>query len=385
MKRRYLDYNATTPLGAAAKAVLTPLFADPLGAAAMGNPSSLHESGRKARHLVESARKQVAALVGGDAFGVTFTGSGTEAIALGAVGLARRARAADSRRTRILVGASEHSAVLGAAASLVELGFTVENLAVDDAGRVLTDEAVARIDDEVALLLVQLANHETGVLQPVAELARAARACGAYILCDVVQAAGKVAVDLTELAVDAVCLSAHKLYAMKGVGALVLREGVDVDPLVVGGHQERGRRGGTEAVWGIAAFGAAADEAGRQPFASSVLRDRLESGLVAAGARIFGRQHARVPNTTMFAFPGVSGHLLTIALDLEGYEVSTGAACSSGSVRPSAVLLAAGHPAELASCAVRVSLGRGTNDEDIDGLLGALPSIVARVALAARA
>ena len=374
MASRYLDHNATTPLGQAAQEAM----GEVLGT--FGNPSSIHGRGRRARDLVEAARRHVAALVGAAPEGVVFAASGSEAVALGVIGLARRARRLGPSRDRVLVGASEHPASLGAVDVLRGDGFYVDTIEVDEAGRLVLPPS---LDARVALVVAQLANHETGVLQPVTELAARAREVGALLFCDAVQAAGKLPIDLPALGASALAVAAHKLYGPGGAAAVVLSDGCDLDPLVPGGHQERGRRAGTEPVAALVGFGAAALDAKvrvvEDALRLTALRLRFETGLSLQGATIFGRSHARLCNTTLLAFEGVSGHLLAIALDLAGFEVSTGAACSSGSVKPSAVLLASGHMPDVARRAVRVSLGRDTTMEDVDALLDALPALVARV------
>jgi cysteine desulfurase len=313
---------------------------------------------------------------------VVLCSGGTEAVALGVAGMARRARAAAPGRTRVLVGAAEHPCVLGAAEALATDGFTIERLAVDAGARLRLDEAVARLDDRVALCALQAANHETGVLQPVAELAAQARSRGIHVLCDAVQAAGRLPLSLSALGADALALSSGKLYGPPGAGALVLGRGVDL-VAAASGHQERGRRPGTEPLTAIVGFGAAAAEAGARleadAAAQHLLRARLETGLCALGALVFAADAPRLPNTTLCASSGASGQLVVMALDLAGFAASTGAACSSGSVEPSAVLLAAGHARARAAEAVRFSLGRDTTTDDIDALLAALPPILARV------
>jgi cysteine desulfurase len=371
--RRYLDHNAGTPLGEAARAALR----SELDAVA-GNPSSIHAAGRAARARLEGARREIAALVGAPSESVVLTSGGTEAIALGLHGLARSARATDPRRLRILVGGGEHPAVHGAAASLTGEGFVVGTLAIDEAGRV--DPALA-LDDTVAVVAVQAANHETGVVQAIAEIAEAARAAGALLFCDAVQAAGKLPLTLRGL--SALALSSAKLYGPAGAGALVLGANVDIEPISGGGHQERGRRPGTEPLAAIVGFGAAALESRTLLDAEASrqlgLRERLELGLGALGARMFGASVPRLCNTTMCGWQGVDGPLLLMALDLEGFEISTGAACTSGSPRPSEVLTAAGHAPAVARTAVRISLGRGNDDGDVDALLGVLPRVLDRI------
>lgn len=378
MTRRYLDHNAGTPLGEAARVAMARLLDAP-----PGNPSSIHGAGRAARSLLERARREVAALVGATSEAVIFCSGGTEAISLGVCGLARRARAQDATRTRILIGAAEHPAVHGAAELLVHEGFERALLPVDRGGSVEMDAARALVDASCAVVAVQAVNHETGVLQPVSQLAAHAHSVGAALFCDAVQAAGKLPLALTALGASAISISSHKLYGPAGAGALVLAPGVDIAPRSASGHQERGRRPGTEAVWSLVGFGAAAGEAmatlATEAGRELALRTQLEAGLVALGAQIFGLEAPRLPNTTLCAFSDVNGQLAVMALDLLGFELSTGAACTSGSVKPSAVLLAAGHAEKLARCALRISIGRATTSEDLHALLVALPTVIARV------
>lgn len=349
MARIYFDHNATTPLHPAARAAMLELDH------AFGNPSSLHAEGRRARDAVERARDQVAGLVGATRDEVVFTSGGTEANQLALAGLARGGR------------------VVGSAVEHPSLDGVRERVRVDGDGRLDLDQ-LARLAAGATLVSVQLANHETGTLQDLAAVVAIARRAGARVHTDAVQAAGKIAVDLGALGVDALSLSAHKLGGPKGVGALVVREGIDLGPLYPGGHQERGRRPGTENVVGIVGFGAAA-AAVELPTAE--LRDRFEAGAVALGARVHGGGAARVPTTSNVAFAGVDGELLMQALDLEGVAVSTGAACSSGSLEPSPVIVALG--ADRPREAVRVSLGRDNRADEIDRLLALLPALLARI------
>lgn len=373
-RRIYLDYNATSPLDARARAaVVAALDVD-------GNPSSVHAEGRRARDLVERARRAVAQLLGGHPDEIVFTSGGTEADWLAVTGLARAARAAGAR-ARVVAAPTEHPAVLGAVRALADDGFEVRWLPVSAAGVVDPDDVARAAAGGAALVTVALANHELGTVQDVAAIAARARAAGAAVHCDAVQAAGRVPVDVRDLGVDAVAVSAHKLHGPKGVGALWLAPGRDLAP-AAGGHQERGRRPGTENVPGIAGFGsaaaAAADglaDAARQ----RALRERLERGLIDLGARIHAAGAPRLPNTVNAAFPGVPGDVLVAALDLAGFAVSTGAACTSGRVEPSPVLLATGLSPERAGEAIRISLGRETRPEEIDALLEVLPGIVSRI------
>lgn len=346
--RIYFDHNATTPLHPAARAAMVEWLDG------FGNPSSLHAEGRRARDAVESARDAVAALIGASRDEIVFTSGGTEANQLALRGLARAGR--------VVSTAVEHPSVDGDARARV-----------DREGRVDLDE-LARLADGAALVSVQLANHETGVVQDLAAVVALARSRGARVHTDAVQAAGKLALDVRALGVDALSLSAHKIGGPNGVGALWLRGGVDVAPLWHGGHQERGRRAGTENVAGIVGFGAAAAAV---ELPSPALRDRFEAGARALGARVHGGGALRVPTTSNVAFAGVDGELLMEALDLEGVAVSTGAACSSGSLEPSPVIVALGIGD--AREALRVSFGRGNSAGEVDRVLALLPSLIARI------
>jgi len=362
------DHNATTRLAPEVRAAMLPCL-DEL----YGNPSSPHAPGRRAREAVEQARKAVAAWIGGSAFGVVFTSGGTEADWLAVAGAAR----ARADRRRVIVSPLEHPAVLSAAGAQGE----VIRLGVDGEGRVdlgSLDEALA---GGAALVSVALANHELGVIAPIAEIARRAHAAGAWVHTDAVQAAGKLAIAVDELGVDLLSLSAHKLGGPKGVGALWVREGIEL-ALPTGGHQERGRRGGTENLAGIVGLGAAV-RLPRDPERVRRLRDRLEAGLVAAGARLHGAAAPRVGNTTNAAFPGVPGELLAMALDLEGVSVATGAACTSGNVDVSPVLLALGMGEPRAREGVRFSLGEDNTDDEVERVLAILPRLVERIRLSA--
>jgi cysteine desulfurase len=298
------------------------------------------------------------------------------------VGGARAARAA-GRPARVVSSPLEHPAVHGALATLAAEGFEVVRVPVDAHGRIDTADVARALAAGAALASFALANHELGNVYDVAAFAAAARAAGALVHVDAVQAAGKLALDVRALGADLVAISAHKLYGPKGVGALWVRPGVTLAPLFGGGHQEKGLRPGTENVLGVVGLGEAARlaraEAPGEASAIAARRDRLEAGAVALGARVNGDPAARVGNTTNVAFAGVSGEVLVIALDLEGVSASTGAACTSGSVEPSPVLLALGQPRARAAEAVRLSLGRDNRDEDVDRVLARLPQLVARI------
>ena len=359
----YLDHNATTPLRAEAAQAVSGALAQP------GNPSSVHAFGRAARRIVEDARRQVAALAAVPSDAVLFTSGGTEANNLALRGCGRR---------RILASAVEHPSVLEAADG-------IETIPVDGDGIVDLDAlaAMLRDGDAPAIVSVMLANNETGAIQPVAEAAAIAHANGALFHCDAVQAAGRLPLDFGALGADMMTLSAHKIGGPKGSGALIVRDSVHLAALIRGGGQERGRRSGTENVPGIAGFGAASalavagiEEA--RGFAG--LRDRLEDCILreVPSARIAGAGAERLPNTSCIALPGVSAETQVMALDLAGFAVSAGSACSSGKVRTSHVLRAMGLADEIAACTIRVSLGHGNGAADIEAFVAAYAEFAAR-------
>jgi len=371
-ERSYLDWNATAPMRDEAKAA----FVKALTLA--GNPSSVHAEGRAARRLIETAREQVAALVGAQPVDVFFTSSGTEANML-ALTPAIETIGESRPRSRLFVSAIEHASVRCGGRFPRE---AIEELPVGVDGRLdLGALAAAIANTPRPLVSLMLANNETGVVQPVAEACAIAHAAGGLLHVDAVQAVGRIACDLATLGADLLTLSAHKIGGAKGVGALVRgRDDIHFsDPLIRGGGQERGLRAGTENVAGIAAFGAAAGAArsNREAEAAhmAALRERLEAGLRAVSPRavIFGDAPAveRLPNTTLFALEGMKAETAVIGFDLEGVAVSSGAACSSGKVQPSHVLAAMAVPAPLRRGAVRVSLGWSTTEADVGKLLSA--------------
>ena len=374
MSRTYLDYNATAPLRPEAREAL-------LAALDIGNPSSVHEEGRKARALVEAARADVAALVSAPAETVIFTSGGTEACNL-ALGL-RQAPAGEIKR--LLVSAIEHSAVLAAAEESV---LPVELLPVTADGVVDMAALDAALQDETpALVCVMLANNETGTIQPIAEIAAKTRAHGSLLFCDAVQAAGKMPIDIFALGVDVLSLSGHKLGAPMGIGALVTRPAVVVPPQLLGGGQELGRRAGSENISGIAAFAAAAKAAMRDldDFANLAdLRDDMEVALLAVQPQteIFGKHADRLANTSCFALGGLNSETLVMALDLAGVAVSAGSACSSGKVSRSHVLAAMQAETHISRGVLRVSLGWQSNREDTEKLVDEWSKLAGR-ALAA--
>jgi cysteine desulfurase len=370
----YFDHNASTPIRPEVAEAMKPCFED-----LYGNPSSLHRIGQDARAAIERAREQVASLVSARPAEVTFTSGGTEADHLGLLGAAWARR---ERGMRIAYSAVEHHAVHGAADVLAEQGFAVEHLPVGRDGWVDPAE-IDRLPNDTTVVAVMLANNETGVLQPVAEIARRAHARDMRLLCDAVQAAGKLEVDMSALDVDYLALSAHKLGGPKGAGALVVRAGAPLSSLFRGSGHERGRRGGTENLPGIVGLGKAAEFAARDLADESdrllALRERLETGLLAAApdAVIHGRSAPRLPNTVNASFPGARSDHLLLALDARGVAVSAGAACASGAVEPSPVLTAMGVPRELAVCSIRLSMGRTTTADEVDRVLQALAESLA--------
>ena len=372
----YFDWNASTPVRPEAREAMNEALAGP-GA----NPSSAHREGQRARAAVERAREQVAALVGATPEQVTFVSGGTEGDHATVIGAAL---ALEKRGRAIAISAIEHHAVHGAGEVLERLGFRVTHLPVDTRG-FLDPASVQAAASGHTLVAVMLANNETGVIQPVAEIASRARAAGLAIQCDAVQAAGKIPVDVDALGVDALVISAHKLGGPKGIGAVILRPGAPYEPLFRGSAHERGRRGGTENLPGIVGFGVAAECAARElPVEAPrllALRGRLESGLRAAipDTAIHGERAPRLPNTVCASFPGARSDHLLMALDARGVCVSAGAACASGAVEPSPVLAAMGVPRELAICALRLSMGRATTADEVDRVIAALAESVRSV------
>lgn len=372
MRHVYFDHNATTPL---APEVLEAVVSC-LGQA-YGNASSIHYFGQAAKQRLEAARRQLAALIHANPVEVVFTGGGTESDNLALLGVVR----SRSGRRHLITTAIEHPAVLSACGQLEREGAEVTRLPVGAAGAVDPEDLRAALRPETVLVSVMHANNETGVIQPIEEIARITREAGVPLHVDGVQALGKLPVDVKEIGVDLYSMSAHKLYAPKGVGALYIRKGVRLAPLTFGGHHERDRRPGTENIPGIVGFGAAADRAAKcaaEVARISALRDRLEQTVLEniPGTGVNGARSVRVPNTTNIYFDGIDGEALVIALDLRGFAVSTGSACSSGAVTPSHVLTAMGLPAERARASIRFSLGSSNTAEQVDALALALDEAV---------
>jgi len=373
MSHVYLDHNATTPLDERVLSAMLPFLREHYG-----NASSRHEFGTQARRAVEVAREQVAALVGAVPAQVVFTSGGTEAnnaFIKGAAGMLQPAQ--------MVISALEHPCVAKPAAELVRAGWKLRKFATDGDGRVNAADAAAALAGPAGVVSVMLANNETGVIQDVAALGEQARAAGAWMHTDAVQALGKIAIDFTELNVHAMTLSAHKIYGPKGVGALVLDKRIELRPLLSGGGHEQGMRSGTENVAGIVGFGAACEIAASRQHALAprlaALRERCERGLDALDATVFGAAAPRIPNTSYFALDGIDGETLVVELDKAGFAVASGAACSSASTEPSATLLAMGVAPDRARGAVRLSVGAATTSEEIDAFLQALAKTAGRL------
>ena len=373
MTHVYFDHNATTPLDERVLAAMLPYLREQCG-----NASSRHELGTVARKAVDDAREQVAALVGVQPSQVIFTSGGTEANNLFIKGAA-----AALKPGQVAVSSIEHPCVTAPAQDLARQGWKFRQIKVTRDGAIDMADVDAALAEKTALMSVMLANNETGVIQDIAAVGERARRAGAVMHTDAVQALGKIPVDFASLNVQALTLSAHKIYGPKGAGALVVDKRLDLRALLSGGGQERGLRGGTENVPAIAGFGAACAIAGARlgelgPRLAA-LRDRLERGLADMGAVIFGAGAPRLPNTSYFALRGIHGETLVIELDNAGFAVGSGAACSSADHGPSGTLLAMGVEPELARGAVRFSLGAANTAEQVDRFLQALAAVAQRL------
>jgi cysteine desulfurase len=378
MRRVYFDHNATTPVDPEVLAAMLPYFS-----AEFGNASSIHFFGQETRGAVERARQSVAALLGAQAGEITFTGGGTESDNLAILGAIGDSRGGEKKH--VITTQIEHSASLNSCEALAKRGVEVTFLQVSRDGVLDAAEVRRAIRPETVLITVMHANNEIGAIQPLEEIGRIAAESDIWFHTDAVQSTGKIPVDVNKLGVDLLSLSAHKIYGPKGVGALYVRKGTPLEPVLFGGHHERDRRPGTENVPGIVGLGRAAEIALAQLGADSErisrLRDRFEKGVLAAvsDARVNGSGAPRVPNTSNIMFPGIASESLLISFDLKGLACSSGSACSSGAVTPSHVLTALGLNASEARSSLRFSLGRHTTDDDVDFALSVIPGEVARL------
>jgi len=376
MKRVYLDYNATTPVEPQVLEAMLPYFSGEFG-----NAASIHTPGQRSRAAVETAREQVAALIGARAQEIVFTSGGTESDNHAIFGIVE---AAGGGKKHVITTSIEHEAVLNTCQALEKSGVRITFLPTNREGQIDLDELQRAVRPETVLITVMHANNELGTLQPLEEIGRFAEERDIYFHTDAVQSAGKLPLDVNALHVDLLSLSAHKFYGPKGIGALYIRSGTRLRQLLYGGHHQRGFRPGTENVAGIVGLGLAAEIAHRLLAADtrrvSALRDKLERELLARvpQARVNGGP-LRTPNTTNLVFPGIEGEALLIALDLKGLACSTGAACSSGAIEPSHVLTAIGLPPEDARASLRFSLGRHTSEAEIDFALEVVPSAVGQL------
>jgi cysteine desulfurase len=375
----YLDHAATTPLDERVLAAMLPFFVEHFG-----NPSSIHRPGRAALDALDEARDTVAAVLGASAKEIVFTGGGSEADNLAVKGVALAQRAA-GRGAHVITSAIEHHAVLHAVEALQASGFEVTLLPVGRDGIVAPDDLRASIRPDTVLVSVMYANNEIGTLQPIAELGTICRERGIPFHTDAVQAAGALPLNVRELNVDLLTISAHKFYGPKGVGALYVRNRTPLLPQINGGGQERRRRAGTENVPGIVGLAAALRqaEAERRQYVAhtAALRDRLVAGVLerVPGASLNGHPTQRLPNNANIAFAGVEGESVLLLLDQQGIAASSGSACTSGSLEASHVLLALGLPPERAIGSIRFTLGRGTTVEEIDYVIDALPPLIERL------
>lgn len=377
MRKVYFDNNATTPIHPEVAK-----FVGPFWRGLFGNPSSLHWAGREVRGYYDRAKEQVASSINADPGEIAFTSCGTESDnhAIKGVAYAKRDRGQHIITTKV-----EHPGVLKTCNYLETKGYKVTYLPVDGYGTLDPQDVKKAIRDDTILISVMYANNETGTLLPVKEIGEIARDSGVIFHSDMVQAIGKIEVDVKALNVDLASFSGHKVYAPKGVGALYIKEGLDIGSLIHGGHQEAGRRAGTENMIGIAAFGKTCELmkeeiAGENGKIESLRRKMLKGILENIGSvRLNGHPEHRLPNTLNISFDYVEAESMLIALDLNGIAVSSGSACSSGSTEPSHVLLAMDIPPELCQSAIRISLGRENTDEDIDYALSVMPGVVGRL------
>ena len=376
-RKVYADYNATTPLKDEVKAAMISDLE------IYGNASSMHSSGRHARARVEEARSSIAALIGAKAEEIIFTSGGSESN--NTVFETMRSLASGSGRNEFITTAIEHPCVQQSGEYTKKMGFKVHFIPVDEYGKIKMDALKAALSDKTILVSVMLANNEIGTIQEIKEIARLAKEAGAFMHTDAVQAVGKIPVNAPALGVDYLTISAHKIYGPKGIGALYVKKGAPLYPLIHGGHQEEGLRAGTYNNMGILGFGKAAALASRDleeyQKRTLALRTRLRDGFLAKipNIKINGHPTDVLPNTLNVSFPGAEGEAILLSMDLAGIEASTGSACASGSLEPSHVLMAIGVEPELAHGSIRFSLGWGTAKEDVDYIIETMPPIIEKL------
>jgi cysteine desulfurase len=376
--RIYFDHNATTPVDPAVAEKVARVMTD-----TFGNASSVHHFGQQAKAVLDEARSAVARLIAAEPSEVVFTSGGTESDNFALRGVAEALE--PTGRRHLIASSIEHEAVLVTLKALARRGWRTTLLPVDQSGIVKPEALAAALTDDTAVVSVMHANNEIGTIQPIAELSRLAHERGALFHTDAVQSIGKIPVDVRALGVDLLSLSGHKFNGPKGVGALWIKRGARVTSVMTGGKHERSRRAGTENVAGIAGLGVAAELAAKKLTTESVrlreLRNRLEESVLAKvlGTAINGVREPRVPNTTNIGFDAVEAESLLIALDLEGVAVSTGSACSSGTLEPSHVLRAMGLPTPRTQNSIRMSLGAGNTEADVDFVVSKLPPIVEKL------
>lgn len=374
MLRVYLDNNASTPVSPEVFEAMRPYYLE-----RFGNASSIHHYGQHARAAVERARAAVGALLNARPAEIIFTSGGTEADNLGIFGFVRNG-------DHVITSTIEHSAVMNTCKRLEQMGLEVTYVPVNGRGEVEPDEVRKAIQPNTRLITIMMANNETGVVQPVEEIGKIALEEDIFFHTDAVQSAGKIPVDVQKIRCDALSISGHKIHAPQGIGALYLKKGTLIQPLIYGGNHERQRRAGTENLPGIVGLGTAAEISRKWlekngPAEMSAQRGRLENSILESvdGTGVNGLGAARVPNTTSIYFDHVEGEPLVIGLDLKGLSVSTGAACSSGAIEPSHVLLAMGLSPERARGSLRLSLGKQTTKEEVDFAIHLIPETVARL------
>jgi cysteine desulfurase len=376
--RIYLDHNATTPVDPAAAEAMTRALKD-----LFGNASSVHYYGQQAKAAVDAARSAVAALIGAEPSEIIFTSGGTESDNFAIRGAAEAMEV--TGRTHLITSGIEHEAVINTVKLLGRRGWKTTSLPLDASGIASPERLREAMTDDTALVSIMHANNEIGTIQPIAELAQIARARGALFHTDAVQSAGKIPVSVRALGVDLLSVSGHKFYGPKGAGALWVKRGVRLAALLAGGKQERNRRAGTENVPGIIGMGVAAaralDKMSTEAPRLSALRNRLETGILSSVANtdVNGAREPRVPNTSNISFDRIEAESLLIALDLEGVAVSTGSACSSGTLEPSHVLKAMGLSSHRAQNSIRFSLGAANTEDEIDRVIAMLPKIVTKL------